>query len=66
MRLHRCIMRWEEEENRKSDLVAFFYLWRSGVAVGLSAVSFLAPFAKDAAPIPSAGGAPAPEVPYIN
>ena len=30
---------------------------RSGSAVGLSAISLLAPFAKDAAPIPNAAGA---------
>ena len=29
-------------------------LWRSGKAVGLSAISLLAPLAKDAAPIPNA------------
>ncbi len=27
MRLHRCIMRWEEEENRKSDLGRFFFIY---------------------------------------
>ncbi len=31
---------------------------RSGKAVGLSAISLLAPLAKDAAPIPNALGAP--------
>ena len=42
-------------------------LWRSGRAVGLSAVSFLAMLAKDAASIPNAGGAAETAGgPYIN
>ena len=42
-------------------------LRRSGRAVGLSAVSFLATLAKDAASIPNAGGAAETAGgPYIN
>ena len=54
-KLSEPISGWEEQ------------LWRSGYAVGLSAVSFSAALQKDAASIPNAGGASESDgAPYIN
>ena len=64
-----AIVSWTEIICADSCLFVFFkeVLRRSGRAVGLSAVSFLATLAKDAASIPNAGGAAETAGgPYIN